>query len=113
MIALLDQGNRITHVPFFGIAEVSTAAFNTTSGVWDSLMATLFVSKLELIRDFLTLCRTASQAFKCETVGQNIPTGEVLIRPVKKYVTEYVQLMILCTGPRHLAALSSVVQQAL
>ena len=83
-------------------AEVSTAAFNTTPGVWESLVTTMFVSKLELLRDFLTLCRSASAAFKCDSIGQQMPTGDILIRPVKKYLSEYVQLMILGTGPRHL-----------
>lgn len=83
-------------------AEVSTAAFNSTAGVWESLMTTLFVSKLELLRDFLALCKSASQSFKCESMGP-MPTGEDLLRPVKKYVSEYFQMMVLGTGPRHLA----------
>ena len=34
-------------------ADVSTAAFNTSPGVWDSLLSTVFLSKLELLRSFL------------------------------------------------------------
>ena len=85
-------------------AEVSSAAFNPTSGVWDSLMSTLFVSKLELLRNFLNTCRLSSVAFRCDNIGQQMPTGKNIISSVKKYIAEYVQLMILGTGPRHLAA---------
>ena len=84
-------------------AEVSTAAFNPTSGVWESLMCTMFVSKLELLRNFLSICRLASAAFKCDNIGQQMPTGKNILGSVKKYMGEYVQLMILGTGPRHLA----------
>ena len=33
-----------------GAAEVASAAFSPTTGVWESLQATLFVSKLHLLR---------------------------------------------------------------
>ena len=33
-----------------GAAEVASAAFSPTTGVWESLQATLFVSKLQLLR---------------------------------------------------------------
>ena len=36
-----------------GAAEVASAAFSPTTGVWESLQATLFVSKLHLLRFFL------------------------------------------------------------
>ena len=84
-------------------AEVSTAAFNNTPGVWDSLLLTIFVSKLELLREFFSLCKNVSLSFKCENFGQSMPTGDVIIRPVKKFVGEFVQLMILGTGPKHLS----------
>ena len=32
-----------------------------------------------------------------------MPTGEDLLKPVKKFVSEYFQMMVLGTGPRHLA----------
>ena len=32
-----------------------------------------------------------------------MPTGDILVRPVKKYVAEYIQLLFLGAGPRHLA----------
>ena len=83
--------------------DLSTGAFNTTHGVWESLATTVFISKLELLRDFLSMCRVASVAFKAEKVGVMTPTGDVLIRPVKKYVADYVQLLLLGTGTKHIA----------
>jgi len=32
-----------------------------------------------------------------------MPTGDILFRPVKNYVAEYVQLLLLGAGSRHLA----------
>jgi len=84
-------------------SDLSTGAFNTTPGVWESLATTVFISKLELLRDFLSMCRGASMAFKAEKVGVMMPTGDILVRPVKKYVAEYIQLLLLGAGPRHLA----------
>ena len=83
---------------------MSTAAVNSSPGVWDSLTLTLFISKLELLRDFLSLCKTASAVFKGDNIGQQMPTGDILISPVKKYIAEFVQVMLLGTGPKHLTA---------
>ena len=50
------------------------------------------------------MCRGASMVFKAEKVGViMMPTGDILVRPVKKYVAEYIQLLFLGAGPRHLA----------
>ena len=66
-------------------------------------MCTMFVSKLELLRNFLSMCRQSSEAFKCDNIGQKMYTGKNILGSVKKYMVEYVQLMLLGTGPRHLA----------
>merc|ERR1719471_467348 len=84
--------------------DVSTAAFNTSAGVWESLMSTVFLSKLELLRSFLSLCRGVSLAFRCEDLSLGMPTGDLIVSPVKRFTAEYCQLMLLGTGPRHLAA---------
>ena len=84
-------------------ADLSTGAFNSTPGVWESLVTTVFISKLELLRDFLSMCRAASLSFKAEKVGVMMPTGDILVRPVRKYVAEYIQLMLLGAGPKHLS----------
>ena len=85
-------------------ADVSTAAFNTSPGVWDSLLSTVFLSKLELLRSFLSLCRGVSLAFRCDDMNLGMPTGNLVVTPVRRFVAEYSQLMLLGTGPRHLAA---------
>jgi len=53
-----------------------------------------------VLKDFLSVCRRASLAFKAEKVGVMMPTGDILVRPVKKYVAEYVQLLLLGAGTR-------------
>ena len=50
-------------------ADLCTGAFNTTPGVWESLTTTVFISKLEQLRDFLSMCKGASLAYKAEMVG--------------------------------------------
>ena len=102
-----------------GAAEVASAAFSPTTGVWESLQATLFVSKLHLlrfsqnysmvlslyIRDFFSTCVAAGRAFQGDVPpGISLPTGDSLIKPVKKYVSDYLCLMLLGAGPRHLAS---------
>ena len=111
MAALREQVLAVT-VPAecskFGLvrsaADVSTAAFNTSPGVWESLMSTVFLSKLELLRTFLSLCRGVSLAFRCEDMSLGMPTGDLVVSPVRRFIAEYCQLMLLGTGPRHLAA---------
>ena len=104
-----------------GAAEVASAAFSPTAGVWESLQATLFVSKLHLLRfpqrlfigivihsysrDFFSTCVAAGRAFQGEVPpGVSLPTGDSLIKPVKKYVSDFLCLMLLGAGPRHLAS---------
>ena len=88
-----------------GAAEVASAAFSPTAGVWESLQMTLFISKLHLLRDFFSICLAAGRAFQAEVApGASLPTGDSLIKPVKKYVTDFLGLMLLGAGPRHLAS---------
>ena len=53
-------------------------------------------------RDFFSTCVDAGKAFRGE--GASLPTGDSLIKPVKKYVSDYLGLMLLGAGPRHLAS---------
>ena len=73
----------------------STAAFSPTPGVWDCLTSITFVAKLEVVSELLRVCEAAALAFNCERVGSLLlPTGPLLVRPVKKFVAEYVQSML-------------------
>ena len=54
------------------------------------------------IRDFFSTCVDARKAFRGE--GASLPIGDSLINPVKKYVSDYIGLMLLGAGPRHLAS---------
>ena len=64
-------------------ADISTGAFSSTPGVWDCLSTASFLARLELLRDFFSMCKGAARAFKAENIGQMMPTGDMLIRPVK------------------------------
>ena len=56
-------------------------------------------------RDFFSTCVAAGRAFQGEVPpGVSLPTGDSLIKPVKKYVSDYLCLMLLGAGPRHLAS---------
>ncbi len=72
----------------------STAAFNPTPGVWDCLYSLVFVAKLEVLSDFFAVCEAAALAFSADHVGTMLPTGPLLLRPVKKFVAEYVQSLL-------------------
>ena len=84
-------------------AEVAGAAFSPTPGVWESLAATVFVAKLQLLRDFFSLCSVAGRAFQGEAVAGAVPTGETLVAPVRRFVTDFLALMVAGAGPRHAA----------
>ena len=86
-----------------GAAEVASAAFSPTPGVWESLAATVFVAKLQLLRDFFSLCSRAGRAFQGEGVAGALPTGETLVAPVRRFVTDFLALMVAGAGPRHAA----------
>merc|ERR1719397_1784043 len=73
------------------VLAVNTAAFNTSAGVWESLMSTVFLSKLELLRSFLSLCRGVSFAFRCEDMSLGMPTGDLVVSPVRRFIAEYSQ----------------------
>ena len=73
---------------------ISTAAFSPTPGVWECLQSVLFVSKLEVFSEFFSACENAALAFGGEHVGAMLPTGSQLLRPVKKFVGEFVQSLL-------------------
>ena len=58
------------------------------------LQSVLFVSKLEVFSEFFSACENAALAFGGEHVGATLPTGSQLLRPVKKFVGEFVQSLI-------------------
>ena len=66
-----------------GTADISPGAFSNTPGVWESLNMAMFLARLELLRDFFGMCGGAVKAFRADNVGQMMPTGDMLVRPVK------------------------------
>ena len=82
--------------------EISTAAFNTTPGVWESMALNLFISKLELMETFFNLSLSFSSIFNLNSIGSLLPLGQALLKPVKKFILDFVKGFLVGTGPRHL-----------
>jgi hypothetical protein len=97
-----------------GPAERQEAGAFASPTVWDALTNTVFVMKLQLLRDFFQQCSAAGRAFQGEPVaGGGLPTGGSLGRPVRSFVASYMALLLLGTGPRHLVCcLASLATQA-
>jgi hypothetical protein len=62
--------------------------------VWECLQNVLFVSKLEVFSEFFSACEAAAHAFSGTHVGAQLPTGQLLLRPAKKFVGEFVQSLL-------------------
>lgn len=82
--------------------DISTPAFNPTPGVWEVVSLTTFLCKLDLLDQFFTTCRSFAAVFNLQALGQGLPLGYALVRPVKQYTLEYVKGLLVGTGPRHL-----------
>ena len=71
---------KLTIVKLKGTADISPGAFSNTPGVWESLNMAMFLARLELLRGFFGMC---GGAVKADNVGQMMPSGDMLVRPVK------------------------------
>ena len=82
--------------------DLRTAAFNTTPGVWESMVLNLFISKLELMEKYFNIFQSFSSLFNLHSFGSPLPLGSTLLKPVKKFILDYVKGFLVGTGPRHL-----------
>ena len=83
--------------------DISSAAFNTTPGVWECLQLSNFISKLELLEQFFLTCKSFASVFSLNDIGTNLPVGYNLFLPVKRFCHDFVKGLLVGTGPRHLA----------
>lgn len=80
---------------FLGVDVVREAARivkrSLDDELFDLLRLSTFVARLTLLRDFFTLCRRTMLSFKADpsALGQMLPTGDELARPVKVFLAEF------------------------